>query len=114
MVYCTKCGTLNPDDANVCSHCGAPIQRSAAGPEECGPYWRHRHHHTHEEYYSRRHGDFGALFAGTIVVILGLALFFSQYYNVPFNWDATWAVMLILLGLWLIFVAFRIRHRHWL
>jgi len=25
MVYCTKCGTKNPDDAKTCSQCGAPL-----------------------------------------------------------------------------------------
>jgi uncharacterized membrane protein YvbJ len=31
MVYCVKCGTKNPDDAKVCSKCGAPLY--AAGEE---------------------------------------------------------------------------------
>jgi ribosomal protein L40E len=113
MVYCTKCGTQNPDDANVCSHCGAPIQRVAAGSDDWGPYWRHRDYRDREQYYVRRSGGFGALFVGAIVVIFGLTLFFSQYYNVPVNWNAAWAVILILVGLWLILVAFRVRRRHW-
>lgn len=25
MVYCVKCGTKNPDDARVCSNCGAQL-----------------------------------------------------------------------------------------
>ena len=25
MVYCTRCGTNNSDDARVCSNCGAPL-----------------------------------------------------------------------------------------
>jgi uncharacterized membrane protein YvbJ len=25
MVYCVKCGTKNPDDAQVCSKCGAQL-----------------------------------------------------------------------------------------
>ena len=25
MVYCTKCGTQNPDDAKVCTQCGASL-----------------------------------------------------------------------------------------
>ena len=26
VVYCTKCGTKNHDDANTCSNCGEPLQ----------------------------------------------------------------------------------------
>jgi hypothetical protein len=26
-MYCTKCGELNPDDANFCKKCGAPIAK---------------------------------------------------------------------------------------
>jgi pSer/pThr/pTyr-binding forkhead associated (FHA) protein len=29
-VYCTRCGTPNPEGARFCSQCGAPIARSAA------------------------------------------------------------------------------------
>ena len=28
MVYCTKCGTQNPDDAVNCSNCGAPLRET--------------------------------------------------------------------------------------
>ena len=28
MVYCTKCGFKNEDDAKVCAKCGAPLQMS--------------------------------------------------------------------------------------
>ena len=28
MVYCSKCGTLNPDSAFNCSHCGAQLIRA--------------------------------------------------------------------------------------
>jgi uncharacterized membrane protein YvbJ len=26
MVYCTRCGTKNPDDAEVCSKCGSSLR----------------------------------------------------------------------------------------
>ena len=29
MVYCTKCGTQNPDDADVCTQCGASLYPGA-------------------------------------------------------------------------------------
>ena len=34
MVYCTKCGTKNEDDARVCVQCGAPLVSPPAPPPE--------------------------------------------------------------------------------
>lgn len=34
MVYCTKCGTKNPDDAEVCSQCGASLYAVEGGEQQ--------------------------------------------------------------------------------
>ncbi|MBS7649260.1 zinc-ribbon domain-containing protein, partial [Candidatus Bathyarchaeota archaeon] len=31
MVYCVKCGAKNPDDAKICSQCGAPLYSLTEG-----------------------------------------------------------------------------------
>lgn len=31
MPYCTKCGTLNDDDADFCKQCGTPVVKAPAG-----------------------------------------------------------------------------------
>jgi uncharacterized membrane protein YvbJ len=33
MVYCTKCGTKNPDDAKVCTQCGASLYAVGEGEQ---------------------------------------------------------------------------------
>jgi hypothetical protein len=107
MVYCSKCGTLNADDATVCSKCGAPLQ--PAGTYDYGPYWRHRHYHY--EYDDRPHG-FGALFVGIIIIAVGLTFLLSEVYNFQINWGAWWALVIILVGVWFLFVAYRRSRRH--
>jgi len=34
MVYCTKCGTKNPDDAQVCLQCGASLYAVGEGEQQ--------------------------------------------------------------------------------
>ncbi len=34
MVYCTKCGTKNEEDVEVCSSCGAQLRMRHAAEEE--------------------------------------------------------------------------------
>jgi uncharacterized membrane protein YvbJ len=66
MVYCTKCGTKNPDDAEVCSQCGASLYPVR---------------HERERYYRRyeqecfgipRGGAIVGLAIGAIIVLAGL------------------------------------------
>jgi uncharacterized membrane protein YvbJ len=109
MVYCTKCGTLNPDDANVCSKCGAPLN---AGQEEARPYWRHRHHR--DEYYGHARtggGGLATLFIGIIIIVVGLTFLLSQVYAIPLNWSSLWAIIIIFVGVWLLIRAFLWRRR---
>ena len=71
MVYCSKCGTNNPDDAKVCTQCGVslypgvePIRRQE-GPRE-------------KECFGLPHGGaiFG-IFLGIIIILWGLREFFG-------------------------------------
>lgn len=32
-MFCQKCGGVNPDNANVCSNCGAQLQSNAQNPQ---------------------------------------------------------------------------------
>ncbi|MCW4017722.1 MAG: zinc ribbon domain-containing protein [Candidatus Bathyarchaeota archaeon] len=109
MVYCSKCGTLNADDANICSNCGATFQ-AAVSQGKAGPYVKSRRYR--DEYYARRGGGLGGVFIGAIIIVVGLTLFFSQYYEVPVNWNTGWAIIIVIVGLWLIYGAFRSRNRY--
>jgi len=70
MVYCTKCGTKNSDDAKVCSQCGASLyavgEREGQGrvEDEC---WGTRRQG--EPYRRMQNECFGIPRGGTIVVI---------------------------------------------
>ena len=81
MVYCAKCGTLNPDTATACSNCGPPLLIA-----ENRPYSRYERRRYYEEQYDYRYrgNGIGLVIAGLFVLILGIAgllgsigLFFS-------------------------------------
>jgi uncharacterized membrane protein YvbJ len=114
LVYCTKCGALNPDTATVCSNCGAPLQGTtaqAAQPQaEARPYnrnWRWEDWETRREYH-RRSGAFAALAIGTIIILIGLGTFLAQVYNVNIPWGA---IFFVFIGLAIIIAGFRARSR---
>jgi len=68
MVYCTKCGVKNEEDAVVCVKCGAPLQK---GPRPTLTYERKRFE---EECFGIPHG--GAvvgLIIGIIIIIVGVS-----------------------------------------
>lgn len=88
MVYCTKCGTKNPDDATVCSQCGAPLyavgeaegQRRVEG--ECfGPSRRSGEPYRRVErecFGLPRGGAIVGIAIGLIIVIAGLIWLLQQ------------------------------------
>ena len=105
MVYCSKCGTLNADDANVCVKCGSPLK--AAAPE-WGHYRRHRHY---EDDYHYRGAGLGALVFGGIILLVGLSIFLSEAYGYTFPWNSFWhvfwPVVLVLIGVWVLYIGVR-------
>jgi len=68
MVYCTKCGTKNEEDAAVCVKCGAPLVAAY-------PPWRHaRPPRPEEECFGLPHGGaIVGLVIGIIIILVGLA-----------------------------------------
>ena len=65
MVYCTKCGTKNEDDATVCVECKQPL--SGYQPV------RHERRRKEDECFGLPHGGaiFG-LFIGVLIIFAGL------------------------------------------
>ena len=96
MVYCSKCGTLNNDAANVCSKCGAPLN---ADQEQTGPAWRRRHNEGEYHRYHGRGGGIPALIIGVIIIVIGLSFLLSEVYGVSIPW---WPIIVIVIGVWLI------------
>lgn len=106
MVYCTKCGTLNPDTAVNCSNCGAPLYAN-----ENRPYSRFERRRYYEEQYGYHHrgNGFGLLIAGLFVLVLGLAAIFG---SISLFFRYFWPVVLILIGLWLLLWGLRRNRRY--
>jgi uncharacterized membrane protein YvbJ len=100
LVYCTKCGTKNEDDATVCINCGALLHGATA---EDRHEWRYRRRYDREYYrYHRRGGAIGALVFGVIIVLIGLGLILQITYGNPIDWNFLWAIIILLVGVWLV------------
>jgi ribosomal protein L40E len=95
MVYCTKCGTQNPDTAVNCSNCGTPIL--GVNPQDWH-YTRHQNRH-YEREGNRRNSGVGLLIAGLFVLALGLTLLYGDW---ALFWKYFWPVVLVILGIWLL------------
>ena len=119
MVYCTKCGTQNPDDAKVCVKCGASLV-TVGEPEqrvydECGGRRREG-----EPYRRMEHECFGIPGGGAIVgVAIGLIIlaagliYLLQQANVIPQGVSVWPIAIIIFGILLILgavYAFRRRY----
>ena len=106
VVYCSKCGTKNPDDAATCSNCGAALNPTR---EE-----RHRYYRRYE------HECFGIPYGATIVwtaigliVLLGGLIIILQEEKVIPQSVSLWPFVLIILGVLIIVGAlFRMGRRH--
>jgi len=99
MVYCTKCGTNNAEDAKFCVKCGAalyPEKRRERREDTCfGP---RREGRVEEECFGIPHGGaiVGIIF-GAIIIFLGLAIVSGQDVG---RW--IWPLFLIIIGLLII------------
>jgi hypothetical protein len=71
MVYCSKCGKKNEDDAEFCNKCGASLTGSIKD--------RKKEHddRCEEECAVGKHSPFASLFWGVIVILVGLWIIFE-------------------------------------
>ncbi len=101
VVYCIKCGTLNPDTATMCSNCESPLL--VAENLLYSGYERRRYY---EEQYGYRHqrNGVGLLIAGLFVFILGIATLLG---SIGLFFQYFWPAVLILIGLWILFWGFK-------
>ncbi len=102
LVYCSKCGAKNEDDAKVCVGCGAslyaPRRVAKRGGNECfGPKEERRFE---EECFGLPYGGaiVGIIF-GVIILVFGIAWLIPE---VELNWETIWPVFVILLGILII------------
>jgi uncharacterized membrane protein YvbJ len=106
MVYCVKCGAKNPDDAKVCSQCGASLYPIR---EERERYYRR---YEHECFGIPGGGAIIGLAIGVIIVIAGLLWFLKQAEIISRSVDV-WPFAAIIFGVLIIIGAlFGMRRRY--
>ena len=117
--FCDKCGAPLRADSLYCPRCGAAVSRSTpsqpsaatASPSSTSPPsdWREQRRQwraqRREERYGRHGTGIGALVIAGILIVAGLAIFFP---GLP--WQVFWGSVLILLGLFVIYL-FLLRNR---
>jgi len=95
MVYCTKCGAKNPDDANVCAQCGASlyaVRERHKRRDEC--------FETEEECFGiPKGGAIVGLAIGLIIILAGLSFLLSEIYDITIPW---WPFVIIVFGILII------------
>jgi len=74
LVYCTKCGTKNSDDAVVCINCGERLETMRAYAERPRRYKYERE----EMCFGPRTGAYWGIFFGFIIVLVGVIWFLNE------------------------------------
>jgi uncharacterized membrane protein YvbJ len=86
MVYCTKCGTQNPDDTVNCSKCGASLNPA--------PYTENRRFRYEEDMCFGGRNHIWGIVIGLFIIVLGASSLLGG--NI---WDKLWPAFIILVGL---------------
>jgi len=71
LVYCTKCGAQNPDDAQVCVSCGQALYPT-----------RYPREKREREACFGLPSAWGSIILGLFVVVLGLGFFLQQWWRI--------------------------------
>ena len=86
MVYCTKCGTKNEEDATICVNCKEPLSSYQTV--------RHERRRKESECFGLPHGGaIGGLVIGLIIILLGV----TSVLGIDFG-DYLWAFIIIIFG----------------
>jgi len=110
MVYCSKCGKKNEDDAEYCAKCGASLTGTRKGQEK---EWDKR---CEEDCSGGRHG--APIFWGLVIILVGLWVIFEfaleRVPNMP-SWVSDfpfWGIFALLIGVLIILWGVRVISRH--
>ena len=86
MVYCSKCGTQNPDTNTVCSNCGAPLY--TVGQRYPGSDREHYRKMENECFGLPNGGVIASMVFGVIIILVGLGLFLQASYGISIDYLA--------------------------
>jgi uncharacterized integral membrane protein len=116
LVYCTKCGTKNEDDARTCVKCGAPLYgaKRAIKRRNDACFGPREERHFEEECFGLPYGGaiVGLLF-GVIVLIFGATWVVSLSLGMDIDvWRFIGPVVVIFIGALIVAgVIYGLRHR---
>jgi hypothetical protein len=94
MVYCSRCGTQNPETNTVCSNCGAPLY--TVGQRYPGSDREHYRRVENECFGLPNGGMIVGLVIGVIIILVGLSLFLQTTYGISINF---WPFIIIIFGI---------------
>ena len=91
MVYCTKCGTENEEEATECSNCGASLNSSSVT-------YRTRDWDMDDNCFGGRDRTTWPLVFGGFLILLGLSTLLDDVFW-WFSFDTLWPIFIIGIGL---------------
>ena len=94
MVYCSRCGTQNPDTNTNCSNCGAPLY--TVGQRYPGSDREHYRRMENECFGLPNGGMIVGIVIGVIIILVGIGLFLQTTYGISINF---WPLILIIFGI---------------
>ncbi len=99
MVYCTKCGGENEEDAVNCTGCGEPLREE--------PRYRpvRRRRRDDDLCFGSGGGSKIGIFIGLMIILVGVSELLQSTYAWA-RFDNLWPIPVILLGLFIVYNAF--------
>lgn len=102
MVYCTKCGTKNEDDSEVCIDCGASLL-NANDKKGYVRYGRYE-----EVGFHLKIEPIILIFVGLLILLAGFIVLVAEIYRFSIPWVP---IILILAGIFVLARFFQMRRR---
>jgi uncharacterized membrane protein YvbJ len=90
LVYCTKCGTENDDEALVCKNCGASLKPSAYK-------YRRNNWDLEDDCFGGRSRTTWPMIIGIFLIILGASTLLDDVYWWA-GFDVLWPLFIIAIG----------------